>query len=68
MSVKTGWQCPGCGKCYAPAVLECTRCPIIEHRYLTPLEQAVATAITPACPSLGCSKPAGHPGPCPNSC
>lgn len=23
----TGWQCPGCGKCYAPWVAACGWCP-----------------------------------------
>jgi hypothetical protein len=22
----TGWKCPGCGRCYAPAVTECAPC------------------------------------------
>lgn len=22
----TGWQCPGCGRCYAPVVTECPKC------------------------------------------
>ena len=21
-----GWKCPGCGRCYAPSVPECSRC------------------------------------------
>ena len=22
----TGWECPGCGRCYAPSVAECRVC------------------------------------------
>lgn len=22
----TGWQCPGCGRCYAPTVEQCPHC------------------------------------------
>ena len=24
---KRGWQCPGCGRCYAPWVTMCASCP-----------------------------------------
>lgn len=26
--ISQGWECPKCGKVYAPTQLECTRCPI----------------------------------------
>lgn len=28
--ISQGWECPKCGKVYAPTQLECTKCPIPE--------------------------------------
>lgn len=27
-----GWKCPGCGKCYAPSVVQCYTCGITETK------------------------------------
>jgi len=35
----TGWQCPGCGRCYAPGVLQCGAC-------LPPVTTRSHTAVT----------------------
>lgn len=31
-----GWKCPGCGRCFSPAVLECFYCGTSETTTLAP--------------------------------
>lgn len=43
-----GWQCPGCGRCYSPAMLECSRCGnMLTITGVTSLGETLLTQPTP---------------------
>jgi hypothetical protein len=62
----TGWECPKCGRCFAPHVDQCVACGIVTHTSPTP----GTTTYHPVCskcgfsvytpPGTGCSTPWVH--------
>jgi hypothetical protein len=50
---QTGWRCPGCSRCYAPFISECSRCGLT---YRTEINQT-ASAQSAIIGKCGCTFP-----------